>query len=116
MKLIIAKKRKHKAGKYSIMQCFEVFPAVLKRNFRLSHEQVLQNIFTSAFLNLEWSFETESWDGVDTSRWERLRAGGGDDREWDDNGIINPVDMNLSQLWEMVKGREDWRAAVHGVA
>jgi len=53
MKLIIAKKRKHKAGKYSIMQCFEVFPAVLKRNFRLSHEQVLQNIFTSAFLNLE---------------------------------------------------------------
>ena len=25
------------------------------------------------------------------------------------------MDMNLSQLWEIVKDREDWSAAVHGV-
>ena len=25
------------------------------------------------------------------------------------------MDMNLSQLWETVKDREGWRAAVHGV-
>ena len=28
---------------------------------------------------------------------------------------IDSVDMSLSELWEMVKDREAWRAAVHGV-
>ena len=28
---------------------------------------------------------------------------------------INTKDMNLSKLWEMVKDREAWHAAVHGV-
>ena len=30
--------------------------------------------------------------------------------------IIDPVDMSLSKLWEMVKDREAWHVAVHGVA
>ena len=31
------------------------------------------------------------------------------------NDITDSVDMNLSKLWEMVKNRRGWHAAVQGV-
>ena len=32
------------------------------------------------------------------------------------DSITDAMDTNFSKLWEMVRDREDWHAAVHGIA
>ena len=32
------------------------------------------------------------------------------------DGIIDSMDMSLNKLWDIVKDREAWHVAIHGVA
>ena len=71
--------------------------------------------WTWSFNNLDiWCNEPTHWKRPQC--WERSRAVEGGDKRWDGYIASLTMDMNLSKLQEIVKGRGAWRASVHEVA